>query len=314
MAVGLASIPILTRKKPMTTLAKPNGFPGVLAGMKLLGEVITWSCTGVTIRHLDLIDALRDSGLDEALARELAPRHAFTRACKKLSEARIIRQVAENETAVTFQFTAEHKEGDRFSYDLETMLTLDKTSGRVTCDLPGLATLAQEHLDHCIQARTGGDVTRIVQRLFERRADLFPIREKGGAYFVPQEYVGFVDRVQEFLGKLNGRLARFPVPSGTPEGDRSVKESVAAGLSDLIAEHEVAIASFGEDTRPVTLHRAAERIRLTRHKIEAYSCYLAEERERLERDLAGASAKLRAKVEELATIRNADTEPIRTPA
>ena len=51
------------------------------------------------------------------------------------------------------------------------MLTLDKATGKVTCELPGLATLAQEELDRCIDARTGGDVTRVVQRLFERRAE-----------------------------------------------------------------------------------------------------------------------------------------------
>lgn len=57
-------------------------------------------------------------------------------------------------------------------------------SGRrfsMTCPLPGLATLAQEYLDACIVAPTGGDVTRIVQRLFERQADLFAIREQGAA-------------------------------------------------------------------------------------------------------------------------------------
>jgi hypothetical protein len=143
----------------MTTLAKSNGFPGVLAGVKLLGEVITWSCNGVTIRHLDLITALRDADLDESVARELAPRHAFSRACRKLSEARIIRQVAEDEATIHFQFTSEHKEGDRYSYDFETLLTLTKATGKVTCDIAGLATLAQENLDHCIQARTGSDVT-----------------------------------------------------------------------------------------------------------------------------------------------------------
>jgi hypothetical protein len=299
---------------PMTTFAKSNGFPGVLAGVKLLGEVITWSCNGVTIRHLDLITALRDADLDESVARELAPRHAFSRACRKLSEARIIRQVAEDETTIHFQFTSEHKEGDRYSYDFETLLTLTKATGKVTCDIAGLATLAQEHLDHCIQARTGSDVTRIVQRLFERKADLFPIREKGGAYFVPQEHVGFVDQVQAFLGKINGRMQRYPVPAGTPEGDRSVKESVAAALSALIAEHEAAIGSFGEDTRSVTLERAAERIRLTRHKIEAYACYLGEERDRLNRDVAAASARLRARVEELATIRSGEAASLTIPA
>jgi hypothetical protein len=163
-----------------------------------------------------------------------------------------------------------------------------------------LATLAQEELDRCIEARTGGDVTRIVQRLFERQADLFPIRPAGGAYFTPQEHAAFVDKVQSFLGKINGQLLRFPVPAGTKEGDRSVKEAVAHGLATLIAEHQQAITGFGVDTRADTLERAAERIKLTRFKVEQYSAYLMEERTRLERELAAASAKLREKVELLA--------------
>src|SRR4051794_41037500 len=221
----------------MTALTKTNGLFTAPPGTKLLGEIITWSCAKVSIRHIDLITALRESDLDESVARELAPRYAFSRVCKKLSEARIIRQVAEDDITIKFQFTAEHRDGDHFSYDLETMLTLDKASGKVSCDLPGLATLAQEELDRCLEARTGSDVTRIIQKLFERRADLFPIREQGGAYFCPQEHVGFVDKVQTFLGRLNGKMNRFPVPAGTPEGDRSVKESVAAGLAALISEH-----------------------------------------------------------------------------
>ena len=153
------------------------------------------------------------------------------------------------------------------------MLTLDKATGKVTCDLPGLATLAQEQLDRCIDARTGGDVTRVVQRLFERQADLFPIREQGGCYFVPQEHVGFVDRVQAFLGKLNGRLVRFPVPAGTPRGrPLASRRPSAAGLAALIDEHRGGHRRRSARTRaPDTLERAAERIRLTRHKVEAYA-------------------------------------------
>ncbi len=58
------------------------------AGTKLLGEVISWTCSGVTVTHPALVEALTDAALDPAVARELAPRHAFTRACKKLSDAR----------------------------------------------------------------------------------------------------------------------------------------------------------------------------------------------------------------------------------
>src|SRR5207237_1455857 len=139
---------------------------------------------------------------------------AFPRASKKPSDARIIRQVAEDDKAIRFQFTAEHRDGDHFSYDLETMLTLDKTTGKVTCDLPGLATLAQEELDRCLEARTGGDITRVVQRLFERKADLFPIREQGCAYFVPGAHTPFLEQIERCLSRINGRIQRFPFPAG----------------------------------------------------------------------------------------------------
>ena len=118
----------------MTLWAKTNGLAAPAPGVTLLGEVITWTCSGVRTPHAALIAALRDSGLDESVARELAPRHAFARACTKLSEERIIRQVAEDAEAIRFQFTQESRHGDRFTYDFEALLTLDKKTGRVTCD------------------------------------------------------------------------------------------------------------------------------------------------------------------------------------
>jgi len=282
-----------------TTAALP--FP-VAAGTRLLGEVISWTCSGVVVTHPTLLAALRDAGLDENVARELAAKHAFTRACKKLCDRRIIRQVAEDESCVKFQFTQESRDGDRYEYALETMLTLDKTTGTVTCDLPGLATLAQEELDRATDARTGGDVTRVIQKLFDRHADLFPIRPQGGCYFVPEKYVGFVGKVQTMLGRLNGQILRFPVPAGTAEGDRSVKDAVAAGLAALIDDHRRAVAAFDEDTREDTLRRAAEKIRATQFKVAAYAEYLLGEKGKLDRELAAARDELRRKVDQLAAV------------
>jgi len=282
-----------------TTAALP--FP-VAAGTRLLGEVISWTCSGVVVTHPTLLAALRDAGLDENVARELAAKHAFTRACKKLCDRRIIRQVAEDESCVKFQFTQESRDGDRYEYALETMLTLDKTTGTVTCDLPGLATLAQEELDRATDARTGGDVTRVIQKLFDRHADLFPVRPQGGVYFVPDRHAGFVDKVQAMLGRLNGQTLRFPVPAGTAEGDRSVQESVAAGLAALIDDHRRAVAAFDEDTREDTLRRAAEKIRATQFKVAAYAEYLLGEKGKLDRELAAARDELRRKVDQLAAV------------
>ncbi|MBP3956876.1 hypothetical protein J8F10_16515 [Gemmata sp. G18] len=273
--------------------------PGPAPGARLLGEIIAWACPGLAVPHAALVGALGASGLDPGVARELAPRHAFARACKKLSDRRIIRPVAEDPTTITFQFTHESRAGDRFEYVLETMLALDKRTGSVSCALPGLAALAQEELDRCIAVRTGSDVTRVIQKLFERQADLFPIRPSGGTYFVPHRHAAFTDRIQELLNRVGGRLLRFPVPAGTGEGDRSVTAAVAQGLAAVIAEHRTAVAQFGTDARPDTLARAAERIRATRFKVQAYAEYLAGERVELERALEAAGDELRARVEHL---------------
>ncbi|MCE9567316.1 MAG: hypothetical protein K8U57_35390 [Planctomycetes bacterium] len=284
----------------LTTLTTLTTTPfAVSEGTRLLGEVITWTCSGASVRYPDLIAALRDAGLDESVARELAPKHAFTRACKRLSDRRIIRQVAEDARFVRFQFTAESRDGDHYAYELETMLVLDKETGEVSCELPGLATLAQEELDRATEARSGADVTRVIQKLFEKNADLFPIRPQGGAYFCPAAHTVYVEKVQTMLGRLNGQLLRFPVPAGLPEADRSVKEAVAAGLTQLIEEHRKAVAQFGEDTREDTLKRAAEKIRVTRLKVEGYAELLAEEKAKLDRAVADAQDELRAKVAEL---------------
>jgi hypothetical protein len=293
----------------MTATAERNGTtPFALSpGTRLLGEIISWSASGVSVKHADLILALRECGLDESVARELAPRHAFARACKKLGERRIIRAVSETATELKFQFTQESRSGDRYEYTLETLLTLEKATGKVSCSLPGLATLSQERLDECIASRNGSDVTRLIQRLFDRNADLFAVRDKGGVYFVPERHAAFLDKISELVTRLNGSLRRFPVPAGTPHGDRSVKEAVASGLEAIIDEHRKAVANFGEDTRDGTLQRAAERIREARFKVEAYSTYLAEERGRLEKCLEQAASELRLKVESLATSREGVT-------
>jgi len=60
----------------------------------------------------------------------VAPRHAFTRACKTLARQRIIRQVSEDEASITFQFTSEKRRGDRFQYELETLPLPGQVTGK----------------------------------------------------------------------------------------------------------------------------------------------------------------------------------------
>lgn len=272
-----------------------------------MGEIVAWELRNVSVRHADLVAALSDAGLESKEARKFIPQHAIRRALHKLSESRVVAKLSENSGSISFQFTKESVDDGlrlgstpdekRLRYDFEAVLTLDKTTGRVECKDEGLAAIAQSRLDEAMDARTTADVTAIVQRLFKKNADLFPVRNAGGCYFCPEAHRSFLEKIETFLARLNGKMSRFPVPRGTVHGNRSVQDAVAMGIDDAIDAHRKAIDGFTEDTRAKTLERRAEQINATRFKAEAYSDLLAEEKERLDRMLAGLSETLKAKID-----------------
>jgi hypothetical protein len=269
---------------------------------KMLGEIITWKIQGVAISHADLLAGLMASDLDCDVAKELAPRNAFARACSKLDNERIIRKVAEDHATISFQFTREALEDGKFNYHFESLLFLDKHSGNITSENLELEQLAKVEFGRCMELRTANDVTKIVQRLFERHADLFLIRDQGGVYFAPEVHQDFVVKVESFVRNIGGSLQRFPIPAGSPQGDLAVQEAVANGLQRIIDEHMEAVAKFGEDTRPDTLRRAEEKVRATKMKIEGYGFYLDKKREDLEASLQQASELLRSEEAELVLV------------
>ena len=275
---------------------------------KMLGEIITWKIPRVAISHADLITGLMASDLDCDVAKEIAPRNAFARACSKLDNERIIRKVAEDHATISFQFTREALEDGKFNYHFESLLFLDKHSGNITSENLELEQLAKVEFGRCMELRTANDVTKIVQRLFERHADLFLIRDQGGVYFAPEVHQDFVVKVESFVRNIGGSLQRFPIPAGSPQGDLAVQEAVANGLQAIIDEHLQAVQKFGEDTRPDTLRRAEEKVRATKLKIEGYSFYLDKKREDLEASLQQASELLRSRMSFLIGAPSEETE------
>lgn len=273
-----------------------------------LGQVIAWELpTGTNIKYVDLVDGLQRAGLETKVARQLLPRYAFARAAHKMSENRIIRSVVDdpNSNTLTFQFTKEFLQGDKYEYQFETNLILHKDTGRIECQLDGLRQMATELLQQAIENRTTADITRVVKRLFEKKADLFPVKADGGVYFVPEKYSAFVDQVEQLIQGLRGRLIRMEVPAGSKHAQNTVKGAVEAGLNQLIQEHAEAVESFGLDNRPSTLEKAMRRIDETKFKLEAYSAYLETLKPQMDERLALIRLQLREKIGQLMAHREA---------
>lgn len=278
--------------------ARANELKDQLSHLKWLGIIVTWSSgpDGSTHKQSQVTAALTAANLDSKYSRELLPRHGFARAARKLSDERIIEIFSQNETEIVFQFTKMHLGDAEWEYNREAFVVLNKITGTVTSDNHGLAVTAQAALDDAMEARTTADITRIVQRLFEDHSDLIPIRDAGGVYFVPQEHSLFADKVEMFLKALGGRLDRIPVPEGTEAGDRAIQNAVGGAMEKLIEDHMLAVKGFEVNTRKDTIARAADKIRDTRVRIEAYAHYLGERQKDLLNKIEEANEKLRQQV------------------
>lgn len=285
--------------------ALPTSAPAtVVDGVRIHGEIVSWDVPYLTrIPHTTLVAALTASGLDASASRPMAARNAFARACRTLEENRIIRKVTEDGLTMRFQFTAEERDGDRLRYDCQTVLVLDKVACKVASEVVGhddLVAKAQAAIDAEAATRTGNDITDIVQRLFRRHADMFPIRAAGGCYFVPNLFEDFLAKIDAFLTAVGAILRRFPVPAGSPHGDKSVAGAVADGMRALIDDHLAAIAKFTvTETKDKTLETMVGRINATRFKLDAYAEFLGEQKDAIVESIAEARQALRDKIAEL---------------
>ena len=186
--------------------------------------------------HLDLLRRARSAtptwstpcataGLDPKVARDWPPATPSPGRAGSWPRRGSSARSPRTRTPIRFQFTSRAQGGRPVRVRAgDACSPCDKADGAVDCDLPGLATLAQEELDEAMGVRTAGDVTAVIQRLFDRQADLFPIREQGGCYFVPAA----ARRVRR-PGPGVRRPAQRPArrgsrsPRGRSAGDESVR-------------------------------------------------------------------------------------------
>lgn len=269
----------------------------------LLGEVVTWDVEKSEVTFTELRQALVDAGLDESAAKELTPRSAFNRACRELKENRAIDKVEAKGGTTKFQFTSKALDGGKVDYQYECLVQLENDSGTITCpESPELESQARDLFEEAVRMRNAQDVTRLVQAMFMTHADLIPINpKKGVAYFVPHRFKDFTAKVDDFLHRIGGSLSRFPVPSGTAEGNASVKEAVQAGLSTVLKELNASVEGWDEKTRPATIKRVQAEFEKVQYKVSAYAEYLQSEQEGLQEKLKVAREALAKKVMALGT-------------
>ena len=262
-----------------------------------LGCIVSWEVP-TTVRLNTLRAALTMAGLDQALAGELAPRHALGRALKHMEGERIIRRLRKTEFGLTFQLNMIVESCGSVQYPHETDVLLTN-AGVIECSDYGILCKARELLNDALDIRITNDLSRLVQRIFDmNRADLIPIRKQGGAYFVPNSHAALVDSVRDLLNGIGGKMLSFAVKLGSGETSRSVADSLSEYLLNAIQELRTNVAALDNPSLG-TLDRRANSICELKLKLGNYHGLLLGLAESVQHELDAAQTELLDRVVKL---------------
>ena len=310
----------MAKQMTKTHHGKKQQFLNAMKGMPTIGAVITWHPGDKEQTHTSVKSALKHANLDESVAGERRPRDAFSRACKILEDERVIALFKEEGSELVYQFTGVVKDNQEIRYKKETFVRINKITGKVKCVIDTIEKFAQTELDRNMEIRTTADITKIVQKLFDKQADkdntmLFSIRDQGGAYYVAEEFMGFVNQVQSFLNAMGGDVRILPI-ANTPTGQQSVTDIVETGLNDLVEDLQKAVESFGINTQQSAMERTVEKIKQSKVRIQAHASYLGNKVDELKDYLDKCDKALVKRIDEITKAKDKrreshDKEPTR---
>jgi hypothetical protein len=237
------------------------------------------------------------------LAGDLQPRHALARAMRDVvkSQPRLARKLPKDEFGrPRVQLTIESLNGQTLEYTREAVVTLLDTGSVAVTETSGgdaavLASEVDRLLGEHLAQRMTGDLTRLVQRIVDAAgADLVPVREQGGAYFVPAGH-DVVDRLRLLLEGIGGRLQTFAVSIGHGS-DASIADTLSDYLLGQIRELKESVAELTPETRADVRQRRMTRAAELRQRLDAYRSLLSVSADRVSSELERVDTALVAAV------------------
>lgn len=239
----------------------------------ILGTIVTWQVP-TSVSFDTLKKGLADAGLDQDMVKDLAPVNALTRALSEMKKGRVIRKLRREDQKIYFQLTKEFLSEMEATYQKETELAIDTDTGVLFCDVPEIKAQAKRLLDQHQNKRLASDVSALMFRIYKRYdGDLIPIREQGGAYFVPESHLQLVDQSRVLFRTIGGSLRTFEVRLGAAD----TADSVASSMSEYFVQM---VQQFKQSCEKVDLTRASVnesrigKIAEMRQKMENYRTLL----------------------------------------
>lgn len=263
-----------------------------------IGFIVSWHVPA-TVNLVDLRRGLLSAALDpQELAPDLQPRSLVSRSASLIAKnmsGKDVKRLARPVGAKARQITREEDQGGALDYTREASIEYDDVTKALASREISTTTL-DETARTIDETRTASDVTRILQRIVENAgSDLIPVREQGGAYFLPAGS-SVIEQMERVLNEVGGSLARFACTIGHGS-DASVANVISDYMLKQIDELRQAVDELNEkgiraDVKSRRLTRVAE----LRERIYAYTTLIGAQASTLTQALDTAEAVLLSKL------------------
>lgn len=313
-----------------SNLTKKNYLLGRISdgtvNLEILGWLIFWNVREVEITRDKFAAALGVAGLDSDYAKEHNARSALVRALNSLKEQKIVRTVNEDSVSITFQFTAEVKVGQdhdaRLSYHPEVIITVDKEHYGMFKDFrtaitkvddpkTGLQSAGAEQIKDQLAAAfereknsyKSSDITRYIQNILQKQADIVSLRPQGSIYFVPAAYGPVIDSLKMMLAEIGGdsRFDAIPLPD-VKDVRKTVGDSFAEEVASILGGLDKEVADMNSSSKEITekwISYRKEVIRKVKARIDMYSELLGDKAGELAGSFDAIEATLRPRILDL---------------
>lgn len=264
-----------------------------------VGFIVSWKVPA-TVQVKLLRDSLTAAGLDAGeLAPDLKPLQLVARTAgfiAKLTSQPDARRLARPVNHTSRQITREEVVADDLTYTREASIKLDEHTHQVVCDEPTIAAMLPSTTSEVYDTRTASDVTRIIQAIVSAcGSDLIPVREQGGAYFIPQGQ-GIITQLHTVLDGIGGELTTFACTLGHGS-DESIANTITDYLLKQVGELQESIDELNEaGIRSDVKNRRLSRVADLRERVGAYATLIQAGGQQLKLALDKAEDSLLAKL------------------
>jgi hypothetical protein len=263
-----------------------------------IGFIVSWHVPA-TVALADLRSGLRAAGLDPMeLAPDLQPRSLVSRSAALIAKSHSTKdskRLARPVDGRTRQITREETAGSALDYTREATVWYDDVT-KVLCSKEISNSTLDETSKTIDETRTASDVTRVMQRIVnDAGTDLIPVREQGGAYFIPVGS-GVITQMDTVLTAIGGSLTRFACTIGHGS-EASVANVITDYMLKQITELKEAVDELNEKgIRADVKSRRLTRVSELRERIAAYTTLVGAQKDTLVQALDAAEVVLLAKL------------------